>query len=118
MVKRVVANFVNDPAWSKFVIFNNKLKFIKVRIRSWNAEAKLVAHLSSSQLVGRLVEIDKFIDDGQSSDDIIRERREILRDLANLEKTRSINVAQKVRSIWAVEGDENSAFFHALLKKC
>ncbi|CAH1449455.1 unnamed protein product [Lactuca virosa] len=71
VVKGVVADFISNPAWSKFVVFKNKLKFIKARIRSWKAESKSVAQLSSSQLLGRLVDIDNCIDDGQSSTDII-----------------------------------------------
>lgn len=37
--------------------------------------------------------------------------------MANLEKTRSLNVAQKVKTTWAIKGDKNFAFFHALFKK-
>ncbi|CAH1436007.1 unnamed protein product [Lactuca virosa] len=73
-------------------------------IRSWNAETKAASQTSNSQLLGRLADIDKSIDNGLSSEDIIRERRSILGDLANLEKVISLDVAQKVRSTWAVEG--------------
>nr|KAJ0208910.1 hypothetical protein LSAT_V11C400195770 [Lactuca sativa] len=132
VVKGVMADFVSDSSWSKFVVFKNKLKYhagafprsslvpethTQQLIRSWNAETKSAVYLSSNQLLGRFVEIDNFIDDGEESDDHIRERRGILGYLANLEEVRSLDVAQKVKSTWVVEGDENFAFFHALLKK-
>lgn len=117
VVKGAASDFVGHPDWSKFVVFKNKLKFIKNKIRSWNAESKAASQISTSHLLGRLVDIDKSIDDGHSSGDLIRERRGILGDLASLEKVRSLDVAQKVRSTWAMEGDEDFAFFHALLKK-
>ena len=75
VVKGVASEFVGHLSWSKFFVFKNKLKFIKNRIRSWNTETKAAPQISTSQLVGRLVAIDKSIDDVHSSDHLIRERR-------------------------------------------
>ena len=73
LVKEAAIEFVVNPSWSKFVVFKNKLKFIKGRIRAWNADSKAVSQASSSQIFSRLVDIDKAIDDGNSCDEIVRE---------------------------------------------
>lgn len=59
----------------------------------------------------RLKEIDKGIDDDISNDEVIAEWLGILGDIAKLEKTKSLDVSQKTKVKWSVEGDENSVFF-------
>ncbi|KAL7612996.1 hypothetical protein Lser_V15G05028 [Lactuca serriola] len=72
---------------------------------------------SSNRMVSRLVDIDNIFDDGGSCDDLAQERRAILGDPTSLEKSRSLDSGQKARFKWAIEGDENSTFFHAMLNQ-
>nr|KAJ0196886.1 hypothetical protein LSAT_V11C700362410 [Lactuca sativa] len=70
-----------------------------------------VGHLASksqsevvhSQLL-RLKEIDKGIDDDISNDDVIAEWLGILSDITKLEKIKSLDVTQKAKVTWSVEG--------------
>nr|KAJ0216202.1 hypothetical protein LSAT_V11C300102750 [Lactuca sativa] len=64
MVKDAIKEFVVDMSWSKFVLFKNKLKFLKDQIKN------------GLRVIKRLVDIDKIFDDGGSSDDLACERRQ------------------------------------------
>ncbi|GJU35852.1 hypothetical protein Tco_1184206 [Tanacetum coccineum] len=47
----------------------------------------------------------------------IRVRSEIIRKLQNCDEIDSMELAQKAKIKWAIEGDENSKFFHGTLNK-
>ncbi|GJS47171.1 RNA-directed DNA polymerase, eukaryota, reverse transcriptase zinc-binding domain protein [Tanacetum coccineum] len=67
-----------------------KLKHLKVKIREWNKDKKKNAS-------NRKVRIKE--------------------ELAELENLQSLETAQKDKVKWAIEGDENSKFYHGILNK-
>nr|GFB25404.1 RNA-directed DNA polymerase, eukaryota, reverse transcriptase zinc-binding domain protein [Tanacetum cinerariifolium] len=61
--------------------------------------------------------IDEIIDRGDGNDIIISKRLGILNNLNDLSNIRMMEVAQKTKIRWVIEGDENSSFFHGMLNK-
>ncbi|GJY57252.1 RNA-directed DNA polymerase, eukaryota [Tanacetum coccineum] len=61
--------------------------------------------------------LDKLIDKGLSNNDIINERISLLKDIHDLDKRHSSDLAQKAKIQWAIEGDENSKYFHGIVNK-
>ncbi|GJY20836.1 putative RNA-directed DNA polymerase, eukaryota, reverse transcriptase zinc-binding domain protein [Tanacetum coccineum] len=67
-----------------------------------------LSHLSS---------IENMIDQGLDTDVDLLNRRESIRIMDDLNWLENADLAQKARIKWASEGDENTSFFHAMLKK-
>ncbi|KAL7590156.1 hypothetical protein Lser_V15G38996 [Lactuca serriola] len=78
--------------------------------------AKEACKAKKVQLESRLADIDSSIDGGLSSIDLVNERKSIIRELGSLKKVDAADLAQKPKVQWLVKGDENSAFFHGMLK--
>ncbi|GKA42629.1 hypothetical protein Tco_0735289, partial [Tanacetum coccineum] len=77
----------------------------------------LVGDNSCPIIDGELEAIDLIIDKGQGNEDVIRSRADIMNQLHNCNKLDSMEAAQKAKVKWAVEGDENSGFFHGIINK-
>lgn len=65
----------------------------------------------------RIEAIDKAIEEGYSSDEILVERLEIFSKVNQRERKNFDDCAQKYKNKWCLEGDENSAMFHRNLNK-
>ena len=61
--------------------------------------------------------IDDIIDRGEGDDEVIDKRVDIINKLHDIDNIQSMEMAQKTKIRWAVEGDENSSFFHGMLNK-
>ncbi|GKD26932.1 RNA-directed DNA polymerase, eukaryota, partial [Tanacetum coccineum] len=70
-----------------------------------------------SSLLNKLADIDKVLDSGVNSDEILLSRLEVSRRLFNLNEADIKDAAQQAKVKWAIEGDENSKFFHGVINK-
>ncbi|GKE99014.1 hypothetical protein Tco_0022365, partial [Tanacetum coccineum] len=64
-----------------------------------------------------LVKIDLLLDNGEGNSDILTNRMDVLKSLQDLDKLDSMEMAQKTRIKWAIEGDENSKYYYGVLNK-
>nr|GEX24013.1 RNA-directed DNA polymerase, eukaryota, reverse transcriptase zinc-binding domain protein [Tanacetum cinerariifolium] len=106
---------VNDQnSYSKFM---NKLKYLKEKIRIWARLHKESLNSRKSILKAELADLDGVIDKGEGSDADGHRRREVVRLIQEVEKVDVMEVAQKAKIKWSIEGDENSKYYHGVLNK-
>ncbi|GJS75042.1 RNA-directed DNA polymerase, eukaryota [Tanacetum coccineum] len=111
--------------WSKSTIADNnaiakfmkKLKYLKEQIRLWVRAKKESACMQRSNLKGMLTDIDLLIDDKKVDQVLLNKRSQLMNSLQDLEKLESMEIAQKAKIKWSIEGDENSNYFHDILSK-
>ncbi|GJU21341.1 RNA-directed DNA polymerase, eukaryota [Tanacetum coccineum] len=89
----------------------NKLKYLKKKIRAWNG-ARQSSKNSKHMLKTELADLEVIIDKGDVSDDIINKRTEVVKSIQELDKLQSMEAAQKAKIKWAIEGYENSKYYH------
>nr|GEW82759.1 RNA-directed DNA polymerase, eukaryota, reverse transcriptase zinc-binding domain protein [Tanacetum cinerariifolium] len=94
-----------------------KLKFFKRKIREWLNDNRNKSKSVSDQFKEELQKLDADIDKGIGSDDIVNKRLEVLNSIPHLDKIKAMDVAQKAKIKWAIEGDENTRYFHGVLNK-
>nr|GEY06184.1 RNA-directed DNA polymerase, eukaryota [Tanacetum cinerariifolium] len=70
-----------------------------------------------SEETSNLVIIDKNLDKGMVSDELLAKRMDLSRKLHHLKQMELKDAAQKAKVNWAIEGDENSKFFHGVINK-
>ncbi|GKC05605.1 RNA-directed DNA polymerase, eukaryota [Tanacetum coccineum] len=71
-----------------------------------------------NDLKAKLSFIDKELDQGRvSSDDLLLSRMESMKLLHDFQSSINRDNIQKAKIRWAIEGDENSKFFHAIINK-
>ncbi|GKD23471.1 hypothetical protein Tco_1225174 [Tanacetum coccineum] len=64
-----------------------------------------------------IIDIDSRLDKGTPSIDDMSNRVKYFHDLQVLEKNDSVDLAQKAKIKWAIEGDENTKLYHGIVKK-
>ncbi|GJW94067.1 RNA-directed DNA polymerase, eukaryota [Tanacetum coccineum] len=102
---------------NKLICFKKKLQDLKKIIRPWiNNQISLKKGIKSS-LLNKLADIDKVLDSGVNSDEILLSRLEVSRRLFTLNQADIKDAAQQAKVKWAIEGDENSKFFHGVINK-
>ncbi|GKB53733.1 RNA-directed DNA polymerase, eukaryota, partial [Tanacetum coccineum] len=115
----VVQTWKNDGIvdGNGFVLFKKKLQNLKKVIRVWIATRKADAHVLKKEHQLKLSTIDSKIDQGCASEEDFKIRRDSLAILGDLDRIEAKDFAQKAKIKWALEGDENTSFFHGTLKK-
>nr|GEW22816.1 probable sodium/metabolite cotransporter BASS1, chloroplastic [Tanacetum cinerariifolium] len=107
IMRELNVNYVTTP-FHFFHSWFNKNGFDKMVEDSWN---------SSLSIHNRLSALDKLIDQGKCSEDLVSERSNLLKELHDLNSNASVDMIQKAKIRWAIEGDENPKYFHGIINK-
>ncbi|GKA32794.1 RNA-directed DNA polymerase, eukaryota [Tanacetum coccineum] len=65
----------------------------------------------------KLEEIDKRVDDGHGAANDLQKRKQIMKLLLEVDRKETLDLAQKVKVKWDIEGDENNKYFHEIINK-
>ncbi|GJX70961.1 RNA-directed DNA polymerase, eukaryota [Tanacetum coccineum] len=99
------------------VRFKKKLQDLKAIIRQWIKDKRIQMNDSKQVIKDGLCEIDKKLDQGLVSDSLLARRRDLNRQLDAIKSKEDADSFQKSKIRWAIEGDENSKFFHGIINK-
>nr|GEV96418.1 hypothetical protein [Tanacetum cinerariifolium] len=94
-----------------------KLKHLKKKIQEWNIKDKQRRSMDKDKYKVDLEALDMIIDHCNGNEEIVEQRSEIVSKLLHIDKLSSVEMAQKAKIKWSIEGDENASFFHGVINK-
>ncbi|GJS58103.1 RNA-directed DNA polymerase, eukaryota [Tanacetum coccineum] len=99
------------------VRFKKKLFDLKIVIRQWVKSKRAQLCNTKQALEGELHEVDEDLDHGTVNEDLLVRRKDIIRQLHDIKTKGDAELIQKSKIRWAIEGDENTKFFHGIINK-
>ncbi|GKF45657.1 hypothetical protein Tco_0135459, partial [Tanacetum coccineum] len=84
-----------------------KLKFLKTKIRDWIREYNRANNGVVQNLKLKLADIDEKLDQGSGNDELISKRLELINKIKGEQNKKALEIGQKTKIRWHVEGDEN-----------
>ncbi|GKE93119.1 hypothetical protein Tco_1574214 [Tanacetum coccineum] len=100
-----------------YIRFKKILQDLKTIIRCWVKDRRLHRSGEINSIKNELSVIDKEVDRGVVSHSSLFRRLELQRKLHDITQMEAKDSFQKSKVKWAIEGDENSKFFHGIINK-
>nr|GEV82652.1 RNA-directed DNA polymerase, eukaryota [Tanacetum cinerariifolium] len=98
-------------------LLKKKFQALKALIKDWCKEDNQRSKAARSAIQSCISEIDKFFDKGKGNEGLVIERTSLLKDLQDINARYSLDLAQKAKIWWSIEGDENSKYFQGIINK-
>ncbi|KAK9062488.1 hypothetical protein SSX86_019675 [Deinandra increscens subsp. villosa] len=113
MVEERASNFSFIGAADKRL--TAKLKWLKFGIKDWIHEKRQVENQIMRQLQEQINDLDGIAESRGLSDVELETRLGLKKRLQDRKNMETLNLKQRARIKWSVEGDENYAFFHGII---
>ncbi|XP_023747639.1 uncharacterized protein LOC111895811 [Lactuca sativa] len=104
-------------SFSPIQVVAGKLKNTKEKIKEWRKSKNVKEQKRVEELTKEIDSIDLNAESHSPDESKLELRKNLHRELMDLEAKRILDLKQKSRCKWALEGDENFAFFHGLINK-
>nr|GEW26675.1 hypothetical protein [Tanacetum cinerariifolium] len=105
----------NDRGAALFNTFISSSGLMEVNL---GGSAFTRCHKSTSKMNicnAALNDVDSRIDNGHATEEDVKKRAELISRMCDIDKLKSMKMAQKIKVKWAMDSDENSSFFHGIL---
>nr|GEV85334.1 RNA-directed DNA polymerase, eukaryota, reverse transcriptase zinc-binding domain protein [Tanacetum cinerariifolium] len=106
---------LNDS--NAMVRFKKKLQALKKVIRLWIRNYKRKQMNRTTKIKSKLKDIDKLLNQIGAHNDLLSARSEVLKQYHDIQSVVTHESIQKAKIKWAIEGDENSKFFHGMINR-
>ncbi|GJV55470.1 hypothetical protein Tco_1456475 [Tanacetum coccineum] len=106
---------VDEP--NVLIRLKKKLQRLKNAIKVWSKETRTHLHERKINIHRKLSDVDKIIDQGKSNEEVVNSRSILLKELQELSSLDALEISQKAKIRWSIEGDENTKYFHGTLNK-
>ena len=106
--------FGADNPW---VAFKIKLKLLKTKLKIWNAADRVQRDQKKKALRIEVDGLDADLMGGEGSVELRQRRITVVKELREIDHLEHVDLAQKAKVRWGVEGDENSGFFHGVINR-
>ncbi|KAL7616301.1 hypothetical protein Lser_V15G00712 [Lactuca serriola] len=100
-----------------WVIFKKKLQFLKSKLKEWNSKHRDMAASKRKNLQDLVESIDIRLMEYEGSANLREQRVSLLKEISDIDHLAQVDLAQKAKIQWGIEGDENSKFFHGMLNR-
>lgn len=90
---------------------------MKQALKSSNNKKRNTQQSSKKVLYEQLLEIDHHLDQGEGLLSDATSRMDLLKSINDLEHLEQLDLAQRAKIRWAIEGHENSKYFHGVINK-
>ncbi|GJS47552.1 RNA-directed DNA polymerase, eukaryota, reverse transcriptase zinc-binding domain protein [Tanacetum coccineum] len=97
--------------------FHEKLKCLKQNIKEWNRKSISIIASRKHEVLRKLTDIKDNINSNTTSDIDKEDRVKLLKEQDDIQQLEDMDLIQKDKVKWDVEGDENTKFFHGILKQ-
>ncbi|KAJ9539315.1 hypothetical protein OSB04_032048 [Centaurea solstitialis] len=102
---------------SHMLVFPCKLRALKQVVRLWKADHQNQTSKRLSELYSKASELDLKAESVSLSTPERKIRRDTDAEILDFERAEIINLKQRAKVRWAIEGDENSRFFHGIINQ-
>nr|GEU42839.1 RNA-directed DNA polymerase, eukaryota, reverse transcriptase zinc-binding domain protein [Tanacetum cinerariifolium] len=110
-------SIADNNSQNHMIKFKSKLKNLKHRLKAWSCDKKYLHNKERNLSQESLLGIDLRLDQGMGLPYDVLNHSKLVRELDDLNKKESIDLAQKAKVKWAIEGDHNSKFYHGIVNK-